>query len=64
MGKDLVEKKEKNWTALTVTNLVKLQLDKLKERREREVQMKMSWSKFFQFVASEMEKFASNGKHK
>lgn len=64
MGKDLIEKKERNWTALTVINAVKARLDKLKQRREQEIQMKMSWSDFLQFAASEMEKLASNGKHK
>lgn len=56
MAKDLIEKKEKTWTALTVMNDVKARLDRVKRGKEREHGMTLSWSKFFSLILPGLEK--------
>lgn len=62
MPKDLTEKKEKTWTALTVMNDVKARLDRIREKRQKELGVELSWSKFLSLVMDDLEKHAGNGK--
>jgi hypothetical protein len=62
MGKPVVEKKKKSWTALTVMNDVKLRLDEARIGLEKKVGVELSWSKFFQLLLDEREAHAGNGK--
>jgi hypothetical protein len=62
MGKDIVEKKKKSWTALTVMNDVKARLDKARADLEKKVGVELSWSKFFSLLLDERETHVVNGK--
>lgn len=60
----VIKGSKKSWTVLTVMNDVKERLDKLKEKKEHELKMKLSWSKFLQFVMNDLEQHSGNGKGK
>jgi hypothetical protein len=62
MGKVIVEKKKKSWTALTVMNDVKVRLDEARVVLEKKVGVELSWSKFFQLLLDERAAHAGNGK--
>lgn len=49
-------KTERTWTALTVMNDVKVRLEKLKEEKEKKFKTKLSWSKFFSFLLTDLGK--------
>jgi hypothetical protein len=62
MGKVIVEKKKKSWTALTVMNDVKVRLDEARVGLEKKIGVELSWSKFFSLILDEREAHAGNGK--
>jgi hypothetical protein len=62
MGKPVIEKKKKSWTALTVMNDVKVRLDEARGILEKEIRVELSWSKFFSLLLDERAAHAGNGK--
>ena len=62
MGKVIVEKKKKSWTALTVMNDVKTRLDEARVGLEKKIRVELSWSKFFSLLLDEREAHTDNGK--
>jgi hypothetical protein len=49
-----IEKTEKSWTVITVMNDVKEQLDEERMKKERELNITLSWSKFLQLFVNEV----------
>jgi hypothetical protein len=49
-----IEKTEKSWTVITVMNDVKEQLDEERMKKEKELNITLSWSKFLQLFVNEV----------
>ena len=53
-----MEKRDKTWQSMSISNEVFDKLDVVRERTEKEMGMKLSWTRFFSHFLREMEKLA------
>jgi uncharacterized protein YllA (UPF0747 family) len=51
-----MEKREKTWQSMSISNEVFDKLDTVRERTEREMGMKLSWTKFFSHLLRDLER--------
>lgn len=59
------QKREKTWMSMSISNDVFDRLDIVRERTEKEVGMRLSWTKFFAWILRDLEtpkKLSGNGK--
>lgn len=57
-------KREKTWKSMSISNSVFDRLEVVRERTRRETGMRLSWTKFFEWILRDLEKkvAAGNGK--